>query len=366
MKTGVRRGFTLIELLVVIAIIALLIGILLPALGQAKRQARTTSCVTRLKQMTTAAAAYTVTYQDKCVSFSWTRNTPPMSQYSDLIPPTGGFTDDLQASAAQATDIMRRRSGQDAAGLPLPAAWIPQIIYNHLALVEDQDWPAPNDFVVCPEDATRMRWKGDWNRFVTGGAQPQPTGSESNPQLHRWFFSASYNFVPASMAPDYGPNAILNVGSHSAYYPPADPNSYGKRKFIDVQAPASKVWLYDSSARHFGKREWRCEYPEARQPLGFFDGHVAVHSVGTPNSTGRASYFGASPFIQMQGNEINPGWNPVSPQLGTPMSYSYTPDVWEPPCRDGTWSSETVLGYYRYTRGGLRGIDVKAAETNGR
>ena len=198
--------------------------------------------------MTTAAAAYTVTYQDKCVSFSWTRNTPPMSQYSDLIPPTGGFTDDLQASAAQATDIMRRRSGQDAAGLPLPAAWIPQIIYNHLALVEDQDWPAPNDFVVCPEDATRMRWKGDWNRFVTGGAQPQPTGSESNPQLHRWFFSASYNFVPASMAPDYGPNAILNVGSHSAYYPPADPNSYGKRKFIDVQAPASKVWPWSGQS----------------------------------------------------------------------------------------------------------------------
>ncbi len=62
-----RKGFTLIELLVVVAIIAILMAILLPSLGRAKEQARSTACLSNVRQLGTLSTMYNAEWHNYIV-----------------------------------------------------------------------------------------------------------------------------------------------------------------------------------------------------------------------------------------------------------------------------------------------------------
>ncbi len=130
----IKKGFTLIELLVVIAIIAILAAILFPVFAQAREQARKISCISNIKQITTAQIMYTQDY-DEVYSFchyefageqsvstnsgywsdiTWVNRLQPYLKNSQVtVCPSGASPGDSAPSGD------RTKSGTLSSGIPL-------------------------------------------------------------------------------------------------------------------------------------------------------------------------------------------------------------------------------------------------------
>jgi prepilin-type N-terminal cleavage/methylation domain-containing protein len=339
-RRGARlpRGFTLIELLVVIAIIALLIGILLPALGEARRTGRLAVCLANMKQMGTATHSYSADYQDRLFAFTWKRGHSN-SKYPILNTPAAS---DVGAAAEQALDILYRRADrEDIPAGGLINSWIPHVLYTHLVIQDYLASRLPEKLVVCPEDFHRNLWQTDPRGFDDGLFLPAPPGVPGDPNQKRWPYSSSYQVTTAAYDRSLPPNRIYHDTSvdHSHYWVPGGCN-LGNTRLGDVTFPSRKVHMHDQYQRHSGKTQIYFGYPQAKVPLLMHDSSVDIYAT----------------------QDSNKGWQPNFPTSG-PCFYNYapTPGGWEPPPINNP-TTEVITGYYRWTRGFLKGVDFGAIE----
>ena len=356
------RAFTLIELLVVIAIIALLIGILLPALGQARKSAQNVVAQANLRSLNTGAANYAGDSDGQIFSFSW-RGGIPFTNLKNGKQTTVGS--DVDAAAYQVQDILRRATGRirGTGAMLVPSTRLMHRRYSHLVLLDYLTDVQPEPIAASPFDRNLQRWQEDPLAYLEDGSglpytSGVPTPGYETPGfwdepaiIQLWPFASTYQMVPAAWAKDgvNGENTVVPVSDTPHLMTVSSGASsfgqinMGRRKFTEVAHPSGKVMMFEEFDRFSDSEGLYFAYPESKCNLAFFDGSVRQETT----------------------QDANPGWNPDTPD--DVWRQRYVPLDTFPRPKEGLGNSQEYCMRYRWTRHGLKGIDYggKDVGTNG-
>jgi prepilin-type N-terminal cleavage/methylation domain-containing protein/prepilin-type processing-associated H-X9-DG protein len=144
------RGFTLIELLVVIAIIAILMGILMPALGKVRKQARMIRCKSNLRQYAIAGRLYaddnelgfphsfTWLYNKGGVNCNWHDASTNLDQHPELAGDLWPYLRGLDVHLCPDFDVVARMYGCQRCGGAIPVE--PQYGYTMNSYLNGDAW----------------------------------------------------------------------------------------------------------------------------------------------------------------------------------------------------------------------------------
>ncbi len=357
----VHRGFTLIELLVVIAIIALLISLLLPALGAARRAARLSVCTANMQQIGRAQFTYAADFRDFIGAFN---GLPEHLQYDHGFAILQGVNG-LHFCNEQAFTILEQY-GQPVNRVASSSHGINRFNgkqgksisaiteqHSHLAMMGYLGEKAPMLSWACPEDRARLDWQKNPDGVATSAYRPR---RGANSQNVSWLaYSSSYQLLPPAWLANKAPSPtaqMIQFGIGQPFEQSDVHNLYnynkgetlGRRKLSDVAYTAQKVAVADSQQRHFGDDLYYA-FPDAKQPLLFWDGSVSVRRTGDGNK----------------------GWNRLRPSdMQDTTRFTYTADPGfesVPPAGSlSTLTAKIDAAYYKWTRGGLKGIDFGGGE----